>query len=80
MRKILYHRAPFILHKNVKLSYFHDVMEKEIFDSHSKENHFMVQKILNFLIIVHFYTKTENVRFVLFHLKECEPKRILFLS
>ena len=36
MRKIMYNRALFILHKkNVKLSHFHDVIEKEVFDSHS---------------------------------------------
>ena len=54
MGKFLYNRAPFILHKSVKSSHFHDVIKKEIFYSGSKENHFMVQKILNFLISVLF--------------------------
>ena len=38
--------------KNVKPSHFHDVIEKEVFDSNSKENHFVVSIILNFSIIV----------------------------
>ena len=55
MRKNTYNRALFILHKkNVTPSHFHDVIEKEIFDSHSKENHFMVSKMLNFFIFVLF--------------------------
>ena len=57
MRKILYNRALFILHKNVKPSHFHDVIRKEVFDSHSKENHFVASKMLNFLIIVLFTQK-----------------------
>ena len=40
MSKIMYNRALFIFHK--KLSHFHDVTEKEVFDSHLKENHFVV--------------------------------------
>ena len=32
----------FILHKNAIPSHFHDVIEKEVFDSHLKENHFVV--------------------------------------
>ena len=51
--------------KNVKPSHFHDVIEKEIFYLHSKENHFVVSKILNHCS---FYTKPENFGFVLFHL------------
>ena len=42
MRKIMYNRPLFILHKNVKPPHFHDVTEKEAFDSHSKENHVVV--------------------------------------
>ena len=42
MREIMYNRDLFILHKNVKPSHFHDVIEKEAFDSHSKEIHFVV--------------------------------------
>ena len=38
MRQILYNQVLFILHKNVKPSHFHDVIEKEVFDSRSKEN------------------------------------------
>ena len=33
MRKIMYNLALFILHKNAKRSYFHDVIEKELFKS-----------------------------------------------
>ena len=36
--QILYNQVLFILHKNVKPSHFHDVIEKEVFDSRSKEN------------------------------------------
>ena len=36
MRKITYYRALFILHKNLKPSHFHDVLEKEVLDLHSK--------------------------------------------
>ena len=32
MRKIMYNRALFILHKNVKPSHFQDVIETEVFD------------------------------------------------
>ena len=43
MRKIMYFEALLILHKkNVKPSRFHDVIEKEVFASNSKENHFVV--------------------------------------
>ena len=44
MNKIMYNRALSILHKKtVKLSHFHDVIEKEVlFYSHSNENHFVV--------------------------------------
>ena len=38
--------------KNVKLSHFYDVIEKELFYSNSKENHFVVSKMLNFLMVV----------------------------
>ena len=41
----MYNRALFILHINVKPSHFHVIIEKEVFDSHSKENHFMVRKL-----------------------------------
>ena len=50
----------FISHKNVKPSHFHDVIEKEVFDSNSKENHFVVSKVLNFLDHCSCYTKTRN--------------------
>ena len=60
MRKSMYNQAIFFLpkqqqqqKKKVKSSFFHDVKEKEVFDLHSK-NHFVVQKMLNFLIIVLF--------------------------
>ena len=42
MRKIIYYRALFILHKNVKPSHVHDVIKKVVFDSHPNENRFMV--------------------------------------
>ena len=42
MGKIIYNRALFICIKNVKPLHFLDVIEKEVFDSHSKENHFVV--------------------------------------
>ena len=44
MRKIMYNRPLFILHKNVNppTPHFHDVTEKEVYDSRSKENHFVV--------------------------------------
>ena len=57
MNNIMYNRALFILQKIVKPSHFHDDIEKEVFGSHSKENHFVVSKILNFLIIVLFTRK-----------------------
>ena len=69
MRKIMYNRALFILHNSVKPSHFHDVIEKkEVFESHSQENHFTVSKMLNFLIIV-LFTQKLNLGFVVFHLK-----------
>ena len=40
------------------------VIEKEEFDSRSKQNHFMVKKMLNFLIIA-----TDNFCFVISRLK-----------
>ena len=40
MRKNMYNRSFFILHKKLKPSHFLDVIE--VFDSHSKENHFVV--------------------------------------
>ena len=68
MRKIMYNciieRCLFCI-KNVKSSHFHDVIEKEVFDSHSKENHFVASKMLD---NCSFYAKTENFGFVLFHL------------
>ena len=48
MRKFLYNRALFFFFffffciKNVKRSHFHDVIEKEVFYPHSKENQFVV--------------------------------------
>ena len=42
MRKIMYDQAPFICVKNVKPSHFHGVIKKDVFDSHSKENHFVL--------------------------------------
>ena len=59
MRNNMYNRALFILHKNVKPSYFHDVIEKEVLHSHSKENHFVGSKMLNFLIIFLFKQKVK---------------------
>ena len=56
-RKIMNNRALFILHQNVKPSHFHDVIEKEVFDSHSNENHFVASKMLSFLSIVLFTGK-----------------------
>ena len=56
----MYFRALIISHKQIKPSHFHDVIEKkELFASHSKENHFVVKKMLNFLIIVLLH-ETEN--------------------
>ena len=54
MRKIMCNRAAAIYfdYKNAKPSHFYDVIEKEILDSNSKENHFVVSKIQNFSIIV----------------------------
>ena len=54
MRKIMYNRALFIMHKNVKSTYFHDAIEKEVFDSLSNEIRFVASNMLNFLIIVLF--------------------------
>ena len=52
--------------KDVKPSHFHDVIQKEVLDSHSKENYFVVSKM--HLDHCSFYMKTENYGFVLFHL------------
>ena len=60
MRKITHYRAVFILHKNVKPSRFYDVKEKELFASHSKENHFLGLENANHHDYCSFYTKTEN--------------------
>ena len=38
MRKIMYNRELLILHENIKPSHFYDAIEKEVFNSHSKEN------------------------------------------
>ena len=52
LRKIMNNRALFTLEKkSVKPLHFHDVNEKKAFDSHSKENHFVALKMLNFSII-----------------------------
>ena len=61
MRKIMYNWVLYVCVKNVNSSHFHDVTDKEVFDSQSKENRFMVykkaeQKMLNFLTIV-LYTR-----------------------
>ena len=40
MSKIVYNRALRILHKNVESSHLHDIIEKEVFDSHSKKKSF----------------------------------------
>ena len=42
MHKIMFNQALFICIKNLKPSHFHDVIQKEVFDSRSKENHSMV--------------------------------------
>ena len=42
MYKIMDVQALFILHKKGQTSYFHDVIIKEVFDSHSKENRFVL--------------------------------------
>ena len=54
MRKIMCNRAAAIYfdYKNAKPLHFHDFIEKEILDSNSKENHFVVSNIQNFSIIV----------------------------
>ena len=69
VRKIMCNRAAAIYfdYKNAKPSHFDVVLEKEILDSNSKENHFVVSKIQNFLIIV-LVTQKLNFDFVLFHL------------
>ena len=48
-QKIMYNRAIYFAKKNIKPSHFHNIREKQVFDSHSKENHFVVSKMLNFL-------------------------------
>ena len=68
MRKIMYNRALFILDKNFNLSHFYIVIENEVFDSHSKDNRFVVMKMLKCLIIVLFTRKLKILVFVLFHL------------
>ena len=60
MRKIMYDRALCILHKHVKPS-LHTRHKKEVFDSHSKENHFVFWKMLNSLISVLFARKLKNI-------------------
>ena len=51
MRKIIYNRELFILHKKrSNPSYFHDNIEKELYDSHSKKI-----IMLDFLSIVLFF-------------------------
>ena len=62
MRKIMYYRALFILTKNVAPLHFHDVIEKEVFESHSKGNSFSDFKMLNILIIVLFTRKLKLSR------------------
>ena len=59
MCKIMYNQALSILHKrtNVKPLHFHDIIEKEVFNSHSKENYFVSLKMLNLMIIVLFTLK-----------------------
>ena len=58
MRKNMYNRALFILHtKRQNLTFFTTSKKKEVFDSHSKENHFFVEKMPNFLSIVLFTRK-----------------------
>ena len=61
MRKIMYNRALFILRKIFNPSHFYDIIENEVFDSHSMVNHFVVKKML--LDHCSFYTKTENFGF-----------------
>ena len=69
MSKIMYDQALFILHKkNVKPSHFHDVIEKEVFDSHSKRKSFHGSENAELLDHCSFYTNTENFGNVLFHL------------
>ena len=62
--------------KNVKLSHFHDVIEKELFESYSKENYFVVSKMTNFLIIVLFKRKLKNLVLFYFILNFFFPKRV----
>ena len=42
MRKFMYNRALFILHLKRQPPHFHDFKVKEVFESHFKENHFLV--------------------------------------
>ena len=60
MRKIMYNRTLFCI-KNVKPSHFYDVTEKKVFDSHSTEDHFVVSKMLYFLISVLFTQKPKRL-------------------
>ena len=57
MREIMYNRALFILHKKHRTLTLSRRHRTKIFDSHSKENHFVASKMLNFLIIVLFTRK-----------------------
>ena len=66
MRKNMYN-----LQKKVKPSHFPDVMEKVVFESHSKENHFVASKMLNFLIIVLFTRKLKILVLSYFTLIPC---------
>ena len=42
MRKIMCNQTLYILHKDVKPSHIHDVIENGDFDLHSKEDYFVV--------------------------------------
>ena len=56
-------------YKNAKPSHFHDVIEKEILDSNSKENHLICGfRYTELLDHCSCYTKTRNFDFVLYHL------------
>ena len=57
MRKTMYNWALVILHKKRQTLTFSRRHRKEVFNSHSKENHFLVQKRLSFFIIILFRQK-----------------------
>ena len=69
MRKIMYNRVLFILHKkNAKPSHF--VIEKEVFWFTLKRNSFRGFKNAELVDHCSFYKYIENFGFVLFHVKK----------